>query len=71
MNKVHEALRKRYDHLHPLIFTRSVEKAQSDGELFDILESVPQEYPITWDDDQRRWVHTDDLLQAKSIKENQ
>jgi hypothetical protein len=69
MDEVQEALRDRYNHLHPLIFQRSLEKAKSNGELFDILESVPKTLPIVWDDDQRRWVSTDDLLQSQSVGE--
>ena len=68
MDKVQEALRERYAHLHPLIFQRSLEKAKTDGELFDILETVPEECPIFWDEESRRWIHTEDLLQAKSIQ---
>lgn len=70
MNEVQEALRNRYSHLHPLVFQRSLEKATSDGELFDILESYPTESPVVWDDEARRWIHTNDLLQAKAIKED-
>ena len=67
MDEVKEALRKRYPHIYPLVFQRSVEKAESDGELFDILETIP-EYPIVWDEKIRRWVHTD-LLQSSEISE--
>lgn len=48
---------------------RSVERSNSPGELFDILEDVPNEYPIVWDEATRRWVVTDDLLQSKSYQE--
>ena len=65
MDEVQEALQKRYSHLHPLIFQRSLEKATSNGELFDILESIP-DYPIVWDEKIRRWVKTEDLLQSKA-----
>lgn len=61
MSSVQEALRDRYAHLHPLLFHRSVEKARTDGELFDLLESV-NEYPIIWDEDARAWKKTDLLL---------
>jgi hypothetical protein len=58
-NKVVDELRRRYD-IHPLLFQRSVEYAATPGELFDILESIP-EYPIVWDVDDRRWKQVDDL----------
>ncbi len=62
------ALRKRYPQVHPLLFQRSVERARSGGDLFDILESVPTKYPILWSDKDRRWVSTDDILQAEQFK---
>lgn len=69
MNEVQEALRVRYAHLHPLIFQRSLEKSINDGELFDILDSVPDVYPVVWDDLRRRWVHTEDIVQSDSFGE--
>jgi hypothetical protein len=54
-------LRARYAHMHPLIFHRSVERARTVTELFDILESFPDTYPIIWDHHARCWVQTDDL----------
>jgi uncharacterized protein YecE (DUF72 family) len=66
MNEVQEGLKKRYPHIHPLLFQRSVEKAENDVELFDILESFP-DYPVVWDEETRRWVKTEDLLQSESI----
>ncbi len=68
MDEVQRALQERYTQFHPLLFHRSKEKARSNGELFDILESVPEEYPIVWDESQRAWVSTD-LLQAHLLKE--
>ena len=63
MDKVKKSLRKRYPNIHPLIFQRSVEKAETDGELFDILETIPQEYPLIWSEEKRSWQTTDNLLQ--------
>jgi hypothetical protein len=66
MNDVQIALKKRYAHLHPLLFQRSLEKAKSDVELFDILSRIG-EYPIIWDEDERTWKKTD-LLQVPRTK---
>jgi len=66
MDEIQEALKKRYPDMHPLLFLRSVEKAENDGELFDILEEVP-ELPVVWDEASRRWVQTEDLLQSEEI----
>lgn len=68
MDDVQRALRERYPQVHPLLFHRCVEKAKTNGELFDLLESLPEEYPIQWDDKQRVWVSTD-LLQTHLLKE--
>jgi hypothetical protein len=68
MDDVQKALKERYAHLHPLIFQRSLEKAENNTELFDILETVPDKYPIVWDDKKRVWVFTDDLIQSQLIK---
>lgn len=66
MDDVQIALKKRYAHIHPLLFQRSIEKARSNGELFDILEEMPKNRPIIWDEKKRRWRYTEDLLQSKS-----
>lgn len=58
-------LRKRYSNIHPLIFARSAEKAKSGGELFDILETIPVNYPIVWSEECRKWVTTNDIFQSQ------
>ena len=52
-----ETLRVRYAHVHPLLFHRSVERARDAAELFDILDTMPVEFPIVWSNRQHRW-HT-------------
>lgn len=68
MDKVQEGLRHYFSHVHPLVFSRSVEKARSNGELFDILQEIPKRYPIFWHEESRRWVFTEDLLQNDDIE---
>ena len=58
----------KYNGVYPLIFARSAERAKSAGELYDILESLPQELPVIWDESIRRWVKTNDLTQAKEFE---
>lgn len=53
--KTLEVFRQRYSYIHPLLFWRSVEKAKTPGELFDILEGVPSDFPLIWDEDQHCW----------------
>lgn len=51
-----QRLREKYCNIHPLIFHRSVQKAKSNGDLFDILSTIPEKYPINWSQTERRWV---------------
>jgi hypothetical protein len=62
-----QKLRERYSQIHPLIFHRSVERAISKTDLFDILDSFPTEYPVVWDDSERKWTVTKDLLQISKF----
>lgn len=59
--------KKRYENLHPLIFHRSVERASTLLELFDILEKIPS-FPIRWDESTRSWVKEADITAQKQIK---
>jgi len=61
------ALRKRYENLHPLVFNRSVEKAESAMELFDILEAIPNT-PFSWDEKNRRWARCLDFNCINKLK---
>ena len=47
---------------HPLIFQRSMEHAKLLGELFDILDLMPKDVPIIWDDKEHRWMAVPDLF---------
>ena len=52
--KIVDKLRKKYSDLHPLLFQRSVERAKSNGDLFDIVDTVPDKYPLSWDEKENR-----------------
>lgn len=60
-----EKLKERYSSLHPLIVHRTIERAKNLGELFDILEEVPDDFPLIWKEESRRWVVVNDLTLAK------
>lgn len=62
-------LKERYPKLHPLLFHRSVEHAKSNGHLFDILETVPDKFPIIWSDSERCWVRCKDVYQSEEFFE--
>ena len=63
------ALKKRYSNIHPLMFHRSLERARSMSDLFEILESVPDKLPIVWDESKRMWVREADLTALARLKE--
>jgi len=56
-----EQLRVKYANIHPLIFHRSVERASTEAELFDILDTLPEHYPVAWDTDAHRWHPVHDI----------
>lgn len=45
----------------PIVFIKTIGLAKTSGELFDILEDMPKNFPIVWDDEKRRWVKALDL----------
>ena len=60
--------RSKYAHLHPLVFQRSLERASSTLQLFEILESVPSQTPFSWDDSRRAWVRDEDIMAVQALK---
>lgn len=68
LQEVVDGLKKKFAEIHPMIFHRSLERARTAGELFDILSEVPTEYPIIWEEESKRWVTTKDLFQSKTLK---
>jgi len=62
-----EKLRERYPDLHPLLFHRSVERAKSNGDLFDILDTMPKKYPLIWCEDTYRWVTVKELYLSEEF----
>lgn len=60
--------RSKYAHVHPLVLHRSVERASSTLNLFEILEGVPKEGPFSWDDSKRMWVRDEDVTARESLK---
>lgn len=57
-----DKLKERYSNVHPLIFHRSQERAKTAGELFDILDSIPDQYPLIWCESSHRWLVAKDLF---------
>jgi len=71
--KIVESLREKYN-VHPLVFQRCLEHAKTAGELFDILDTIP-DLPFTWDEENRCWKKVKDVSLssgfAKIYKESQ
>jgi hypothetical protein len=63
-----EKLKERYSNIHPLIFHRSVERSRTAVELFDILDSFPEKYPVIWNDEEKCWITTPDLFQSMGVE---
>ena len=62
-----DKLKERYPDIHPLIFHRSYERAKSNGDLFDILDTIPTKFPIIWCENENRWVYTQDLYLSEGF----
>jgi hypothetical protein len=58
--KIVAKLKEKYSNLHPLLFQRSVERAKSNGDLFDIVDTVLDKYPLSWNEKENRWSSLDD-----------
>lgn len=56
-----QKLRERYAQLNPLLFYRSCERAKTNGDLFDILETIPKGFPLIWCEADHCWKKTKDL----------
>lgn len=64
-NEVPKHFKNRYLDIPPLILARSIERAKTLGELFDILEDMPKEFPLIWSEADRRWKLLSDHWLAK------
>jgi hypothetical protein len=64
-------LKEKYSYLHLLLFARSVERARSNGDLFDIVDTVPKNFPIVWNEKEYRWQSVSDLYLIKELHELQ
>lgn len=60
--------RAKYASVHPLVFQRSLDRANSALELFEILESVPQSAPFSWDEGSRSWRSDEDMTGVAAMK---
>jgi hypothetical protein len=52
------------------MFHRSIERAKSPGDLFDILDAISDKYPLIWCETSRRWVMTNDMYQSENFNAN-
>ena len=61
------SFRLKYSTIHPLIIQRTVDKVETLGELFYILEDFPNTYPVVWNVKTKRWSQTDDITQEDNF----
>ncbi len=57
-----ESLAKKFSSVHQVLFARIVERANDETELFDILDTMPDSFPMMWDSDKRRLLPAKDML---------
>ena len=60
--------KSKYSGVHPLAFHRSLERATSALDLFEILESMPSSVPFSWNDETHSWVADEDVMGIESLK---
>ena len=71
-SNIKEKLRSRYPDVHSLIFYRSIERSKTNGQLFDILDTMPDKFPIVWCEENNCWIAAKDLyLSNEFCEENQ
>lgn len=70
--KIEEAkcIKTQYSHLHPLIFHRSIEYAKNLSELYDILEDIPDQYPVKWSYEKNKWESVETPCLVENLKYN-
>lgn len=66
--EVLSSFREKYAHLHPLVLQRSIERAKDASDLFEILESMPNKPPFSWDDEKRSWTKDLDVTCKNGLK---
>jgi len=62
-----EKFREKYSNIHPLIFQRSLERSEKSVDLFDILDTVPTNFPIVWCDKESRWIRSGDIYRSEDF----
>lgn len=67
--QIFEGVRQKFSHINPLVVHRSCEHAQTPGELFDILDTLPPP-PFIWDSKIRRWRTVNNMIDPKAKTEN-
>jgi DNA-directed RNA polymerase subunit K/omega len=55
-------LRDRYS-IHSVIFQRAFETAKNETELFDVLDTIGENFPLIWNNDKNRLVNVDDFFE--------
>lgn len=67
-DRILNSFKDKYRDIDPLVFHRSVERAKSFSDLFEILEDVPS-YPFCWDDENKKWSSVKDFVIFEKLNE--
>jgi hypothetical protein len=54
-SQIVKKLKERYHSVPELVFQRSLSRVKNEVELFDVLDTIPQGYPLIWESGERRW----------------
>lgn len=65
MSQIIIKLRQRYHWVPPLIFQRCLDRAKSEVDLFDMLEAIPNNFPLLWNHVNRSWETADNFALLK------
>jgi hypothetical protein len=66
--EVLEGFKKSYLNVHPLVMQRSIERATSASDLFEILESIPKNPPFSWSEEKHSWTKDPDVAAKSQMK---
>ena len=65
-DKIVDGFKKYYNKVHPIVFNRSLDKAENPVQLFEILEDIPK-VPFTWNENKKKWTKVKDFMFFKKV----
>jgi len=62
------SIKEQFPDIHPLLFHRTVERAENAAHLYTLLLEVPTEFPIIWNEERYVWEHDPDIFLSSRFK---